>query len=355
MLQFLLIKWVILLFYDRPIKKLEYTIKRFLVGSLKDSDIKVQRSTNPHLNYILLFFAKTLGTLKHIKSEFLHGKEIKSEVNLAGEIQWKLLDKKIPKVPSLQIIAKSISAAEIGWDSYDVITHWDNHYIYVGDATGHGVGAGFIMMMVNALVSGYSKVTHKWNHILALTNDIIKPRVKANLLMSMLMVRWDEKQQKMYMTWAGHEYLMIYKHLEQKCYKIKSGGVALGMTKNVHKLLKEREISFEPNDVIILYSDGITEAIDKPKRDGTENMFGEDLLVRVIEESPNIGKHEIKTARSIFKNISIALSKFMGYKFVQLDDVTLVTIQYESPQYVQADDCSEEMWEDFITEWKWTK
>jgi serine phosphatase RsbU (regulator of sigma subunit) len=136
---------------------------------------------------------------------------------------------------------------------------------------------------------------------------------------------------------------MIYKHLEQKCYKIKSGGVALGMTKNVHKLLKEREISFEPNDVIILYSDGITEAIDKPKRDGTENMFGEDLLVRVIEESPNIGKHEIKTARSIFKNISIALSKFMGYKFVQLDDVTLVTIQYESPQYVQADDCSEEM------------
>jgi hypothetical protein len=108
------IKTIIFTFYDKPIRHLEYTIKRFLVGSLKDSDIKVQRTSNPHLNYILLFFTKTLGTLKHIKSEFLHGKEIKSEVNLAGEIQGKLLDKKIPKIPNLQIVAKSIPAGEIG-------------------------------------------------------------------------------------------------------------------------------------------------------------------------------------------------------------------------------------------------
>jgi serine phosphatase RsbU (regulator of sigma subunit) len=45
------------------------------------------------------------------------------------------------------------------------------------------------------------------------------------------------------------------------------------MTKNIHKLLKEREIQFEKNDIIILYSDGITEAIDRPKKDGKEHMF----------------------------------------------------------------------------------
>lgn len=353
--QFFIIKIIIYFFYDKPINHLEYTIKKFLVWSLKDSDIKMHRTFNPHLNYILLFFTKTIWTLKNIKSEFLHGKEIKSEVNLAGEIQGKLLGKKLPNVPHLQIIAKSIPAWEIGGDSYDVITQWDNHYIYVWDATGHWVWAGFIMMMVNALVSWYAKVTDKWSHILALTNDIIKPRVKANLLMSMLMIRWNEKTQKMYMTWAGHEYLMIYKHAEKKCFKIKSWWVALGMTKNIHKLLKEREIAFEPNDVIVLYSDGITEAINQSKRDGNESMFGEELLVRTIEESPEIGVHKLRTARSIFKNISIALSQHMWYKHVQLDDVTLATIQYESEQYIQADDCSEEMWEDFITEWKWTK
>lgn len=354
-MQFTCIVLIVYGFYDKPIRQLEYNIKRFLVWSLKDSDMKFKKTSNPHLNYVLLFFSKTLFTLKHIKSEFLHGKEIKSEVDLAWELQEKLLKKKLPQVPELEIVAKSKPAAEIGWDSYDVIQQWDNYYIYVWDATGHGVGAGFIMMMVNALVSGFSQVTEKWNHILALTNDIIKPRVKANLLMSMLMLRWNPKEKRIFMTGAGHEYLMIYKQAQKKCFKIKSWGVALGMTKNIHKLLQEREISFEPNDVIVLYSDGITEAINKSKKDGTEEMFGEELLIRSIEDAPAIGTHKLKTARSIFKNISIQLSKFMGYQHIQLDDVTLVTIQYKSSQYNSADDCSEEMHEDFVTEWKWEK
>ncbi len=125
------------------------------------------------------------------------------------------------------------------------------------------------------------------------------------------------------------------------------------MIKDAAKLLKEREVSFEPNDVIVLYSDGVTEAINQNKKDGNERMFGEELLVKAIEESPNIDG--IKTARSIFKNISISLSKFMGYQHVQLDDITLVTIQYISPEYKRENDCSEEMTEDFITEWKWGK
>ena len=349
--EFFFISFIINHFYNKPLKNLEITIKRFIVGSLKPEHLKFRPTINPHLNYILLFFGKTLNTLKNIKSEFIHGKEIKSEVDLGKEIQGKLLNKKLLKVPELEIVAKSRPAGEIGGDSFDVIQQWNNHYIYVGDATGHGVGAGFIMMMVNALVSGYAKVTKKWNHILALTNDVIKPRVKANLLMSMLLVRWDSEQKRMYMTGAGHEYLMIYKHAEKKCFKIKSWWVALWMAKNIHKLLKEREVAFAPNDVIILYSDGITEAINQGSRDGNESMFGEDRLIQAIEDAPDI--QGIKTARSIFKNISITLSKFMGYRHIQLDDITLATIQYTSPLYNKDDDCSPEMEDDFITEWKW--
>lgn len=125
------------------------------------------------------------------------------------------------------------------------------------------------------------------------------------------------------------------------------------MAKNIHKILKEQEISFEQNDVIVLYSDGITEAINKPTKDGSESMFGENMLIRAIEDAPNIGIAQIKTARSIFKNISISLSKFMGYKHVQLDDITLATIQYISPEYNKDEDCSIETEDDFITEWKW--
>ena len=180
-IEFFISIFIIHLYYEKPLKKLEYFIKKFLVWSLKEEKLDI-KSANPHIKYIVLFFSKTLETLKNIKSEFIHGKEIKSEIDLAGEIQEKLLHKAIPDVPYLEIIGKSKPAAEIGWDSFDIIPQKDNYYIYVWDATGHGVGAWFIMVMVNALVSAFSKVTVKGNHILTLTNEIVKPNINADAI-----------------------------------------------------------------------------------------------------------------------------------------------------------------------------
>ncbi len=283
----------------------------------------------------------------------MHGKDIKSEVNLASELQWKLLKKKLLEVPSLNIVARSTPAWEVGGDSYDIIMQNDNYYIYVWDATGHGVWAWFVMVMVNALIAGFSKIYASWADILASTNDILKPRIKSNILMSMLLVRWDEKQQRIFMTWAWHEYLLIYKNKSEKCHMIKSWGLALGMTKNIHKLLKEREIQFEKNDVIVLYSDGITEAIDRPQKDGKEKMFGEQKLIEAIEEAPNMKWKKHKSAISVFNNITIELSKHMWYKYAQLDDITLTTIHYKDEYYNKEDDFSTKIADDFITEWNW--
>jgi len=79
------------------------------------------------------------------------------------------------------------------------------------------------MIMVNTLISAFAKIHTSGAQILANTNELLKPRVKANLLMSLLMLRWNEKTKKIYMTGAGHEYLMIYKNKQKKCFKIKSG------------------------------------------------------------------------------------------------------------------------------------
>ncbi|NVP18022.1 serine/threonine-protein phosphatase [Candidatus Gracilibacteria bacterium] len=332
---------------------MELTIKHFLVGNLKDSEIDFGKTPNIHLNYALSFFGKTLNTLKNIKDEFIHGKEIKGEVELGKEIQGKMLTKKHVEVPSFEIVAKSKPAGEIGGDSYDIIEQDENYYIYVGDATGHGVGAGFIMIMVNALVSGFSKIYKSGATVLIKTNEILKPRVKANLLMSMLLIRWNEKEKRLFMTGAGHEYLMIYKQALGKTFRIKSGGVAIGMIKDISKLIKEQEIKFEVGDILVLYSDGITEAINRPKRDGFEELFGENRLEEAINTAPNMNGKKYKSARSIFNNITINLSKFMGYKPTQLDDVTLAVIQYKTPDYKKEEDFPDEIAKDFITEWNW--
>ncbi len=353
LIEFFIIIALVNKYFYTPILKLEFTIKNFLVWNLKNTNIEFKKSLNPHLNYTISFFAKTLNTLKNIKDEFIHGKEIKWEVELGKEIQGKMLTKKLIEVPWLDVIVKSKPAWEIGWDSYDIIKEWNNYFIYVWDATGHWVWAWFIMIMVNALISGFSKVYKNWASILSKTNEILKPRVKANLLMSLLLVRWDIVEKRLFMTWAWHEYLMIFKYKQNKVFRIKSGWVALWMIKDISKLLKEKELQFEENDIIVMYSDWITEAINKPAKDGTESMFLEKRLENTILNSPNVNWKKYKSARGVFNNITIELSKFMWYKHVQLDDVTLAVIHYKPKDFDPNIDFSAKINDDFITEWNW--
>lgn len=351
----ILIVYFIQKFYDKPIKQLKYFIHMFYIWKLKWEKIEISKSVNKDLNTISDSIVDILNRLRNIKDEFIHGKAIKWEVELAKEIQWKTFEKKLQNIPSLKIIANTKPAWEIGWDSYDIIKNNDNqnYYIYVWDATWHWVWAWLIMMMVNSLVAWFSKVYIKWNQIMSAANQILKPRVKANLLMTVLLLRWNEEQKRLFMTWAWHEYLMVYKQENKKCYKIRSWWLALWMIKDISKLLKEKEISFVPWDIAILYSDWITEAINRPKRDWTEIMFWEDNLVKAIEEAPNMKWKEYKTARSIYNNITIHLSKFMWYKPLQLDDVTLAVIQYKTEDYIEENDFSDEIVDDLLAEWKW--
>jgi hypothetical protein len=82
-------------------------------------------------------------------------------------------------------------------------------------------------------------------------------------------------------------------------------------------------------------------------------MFWEDRLIQAIEESPNVEWKDYKSAKSVFKNITIELSKFMWYKYDQLDDITLVVAQYKPNDYDITKDFSEHISDELVTEWNW--
>lgn len=352
-IQLLLIIFLIKKSFWEPLNELNQTIREFMSGSNKNKDIKINTNIlNPQVRFTLSFFDFILNSIKNIKNEFLSGKAIKSEVQLATELQEKLLNKKLEKIPSIEVIAKSKPAGEIGWDSYDVIKEWDNYYIYVWDATWHWVWAGFVMVMVNALISWFAKIFKSWSQILWYTNEIIKPRIKSNILMTLLMIRWDQNQKRLFMTWAWHEYLLIYKHKLNKCFMVKSWWMALWMTKNIHKILKEQEIKFEENDIIVMYTDWITEAINQNLKDWNEQMFTEKRLIEAINQAPNVNWQNFKSAKSVFNNITIELSKFMWYKYRQYDDITLVVLHYKWEKEIE-NDFTLEIPKEFITEWNW--
>ncbi len=327
----------------KPIRSLKKEIAFFLTGSKQGSSLVVS-NMNPDVRFVINFFNKSLEILKNFKEEFKAGRILKSEVEFASEIQRHVLKKPTIVVPSIDIVTDTKSATEVGGDSYDIIQQGDNYYIYIGDVTGHGVAAGFVMMIVNALISGFSKIVENSADILARTNEIVKPRVKSNMLMTLLMIRWNEKEKKMYMTGAWHEYLIVYKASQKKAFKLKSWWVALGMTKNISKILKETQIAVEKDDLIVLYTDGITEA--RNGKNESDMMLGIDRLMEIIETTP------MKTAQGIFNNITIELSKFMGYGHRQFDDITLIAMHYKGDRVIE-NNVSPEISTQFITEWNW--
>jgi serine phosphatase RsbU (regulator of sigma subunit) len=80
-------------------------------------------------------------------------------------------------------------------------------------------------MMANALISGYAKVYTTGYDILVGANAILTPRIPQNMLMTCVLLRWDDTDEKMYMTGAGHEHVLIYRKNTDTVEKIKTGGI----------------------------------------------------------------------------------------------------------------------------------
>ena len=339
---------IVYLAYIWPVQVLNQSIAKFYAG-VEDPKMNAN-SLSKGMNFVITFFIKSLQILKVFKQELRDGRKLRSEVEIASEIQRHVIANEDTKVPSLEIALATTPASEVGWDSLDIITgKEDNYYIYVGDVTGHGVPSGFVMMMVNALISAF--VTEEINgaRVLSETNRILKPRIKQNMMMTCVMLRWNEKEKKLYYTGAWHEYLLVYKAVEDKVYKIKSGWVALGMVRDSSKSLKEQQILFERNDVVILYTDGITEARYRSEQNWL--LFGIDRIVESIMKVP------VKTAENIFRQMTIDLSAFMGYRHKQFDDITFFAARFlsisEETEGVTMNDLPSKIDVSHITEWNW--
>lgn len=308
--------------YIEPINRLTQDIARFMTGIQDNPEMRAD-AWSDGMNKVTEFFIKSLQILKVFKQELRDGRKLRSEVDIASEIQKQTLDQQNVLVPDLTIAMATTPASEVGGDSFDIIKWKDNnYYIYVGDVTGHGVPSWFVMMMVNALISAFSLSESNWANILAKTNTILKPRIKQNMMMTCVMLRWDAIAKSMYYTGAGHEFILVYKAKDNKVFKIKSGGVALGMTKDSTKILREQQILFAPGDIILIYSDGISEARYRSEQNGI--LFSVDRIIASIE------KLEVKSAENIFKKVTIDLSSWMGYKYIQYDDISLVIVEYNA-------------------------
>ncbi len=311
-----LLYFILVYLYEivRPLRAILDEMKALLAGKKYH---RIYSKRTDEIGIIAHFFNEVTKSFEKVSTDIKEGKRMLGELEIASSIQTAILPPSNPQVPGLDIDAKTRPAVELGGDNFDFITVGDNTFIYIGDVTGHGVPAAIIMTMVNTLVHTLAENFKSPYDIVVNTNRQIKLRIKSTMFMTMLMLRWDHTKEKMSYVGAGHEHLLVYRAGSGKCEVRAAGGIALGMVSDNSKLVKEIDLSLDKDDVVILYTDGLTEG-----RNMAGEMYTLERLVKAVELYASQYSSD-----GIVHHVALDYSRFVE-NHKQDDDVTLIAMKY---------------------------
>lgn len=238
-----------------------------------------------------------------------------SEMELAKRIQTALLPNE-EKMRGFEIAAIMSPAREVGGDYYDIIeTKEGDKWITMGDVSGHGVDSGLIMMMVQTSIFGTVNNGHdrKPSYILEMANTVIREnisRLGSNHYMTIMAIQFTETQ----MTLAGkHQDIIIYRASQNKTEIIPTKGTWLGIADDIGDYMKDQTVDIEDGDLIVLFTDGITEA-----ENTAGEMYGQMRLENALNEYADL------PVGTILEKIITDVNE---YQQEQLDDMTLIVIR----------------------------
>lgn len=261
---------------------------------------------------------------KLIKQEYFLRSDLKTardalwgEMEVAKQIQTALLPR-VHELPGYKIAAAMLPAEEVGGDYYDIIeAEHGETWLAIGDVSGHGVESGLIMMMTQTSLDttinrspGLSPST-----LLGYVNAVIRrniSRLGADRYMTLTAIRLEQDR----MVFAGkHQDILVYRANRAATDVVATHGGWIGVVDDLRPHLEDHAVSLEGGDVVLLYTDGITEATD-----ASGEMFGEERLRQALT------RHATGRVEDVVANIVREVREHMAE---QDDDLTVVALRRE--------------------------
>jgi len=246
--------------------------------------------------------------------ERLEKRRMEEELKVASEIQMRLQPFSPPKLNGWDMTGVSFPCREIGGDYYDFIHRKrDSHLIVaVGDVSGKGTGAALLMSSLHAAVRAQSQTRASISEIMGEINQYIFENSPSNKFLTLFYGGLDPETGTLTYSNGGHN-APIFVRRSGDVERLDTGGLPIGMMQGV--AYQEASVAFEVGDVLVIYSDGITESINE-----REEEFDEERLIEVVKN--NLGR----SASGIRDRIDEALSRFVGTT-APVDDMTLMIIK----------------------------
>jgi len=271
-----------------------------------------------------VIIAVSINYVRHklIKQEFFLRTELRKardalwgEMELAKKIQTSILPKN-GRLGEYQIAAVMKPASEVGGDYYDFFeTESGEKWATIGDVSGHGVDSGLVMMMTQTSIfsilnrtSGYSP-----SKMLSSINSVIRKnifRLDMKRYMTLIALKLGEKK----LTVAGkHQDILIMRSRSRKVEVVSTNGTWIGIADKIGDFTKDHEIKISKGDMILLFTDGASEAAD---RDG--ELFGDERIIQSFKKNSSLPINEI---------IQAILNEIDEFQAEQDDDITLMIIK----------------------------
>jgi serine phosphatase RsbU (regulator of sigma subunit) len=278
-----------------------------------DSPHFVHEFTKDDLNLLTVMANVAAIRIEHTRlaeveqAERLFAKELQQ----AAEIQQGLLPTKAPQLPGLDLAGYNASCRTVGGDYYDFFPYADGRVgMLVGDVAGKGMPAALLMSSLQARVQVLFEEPSDLAALVTRLNRIIVSNCPANRFISFFIAVLDSKTGELTYVNAGHNPPLLA-HGDGTVEKLECTGLVLGIFAT--SKYEQKSCRLEPGDVMVLFSDGVTEAC----RPDVDEEFGEDRLAQTLVELRN------GSAQSIIESINQRVQDFTAGS-PPADDITLV-------------------------------
>lgn len=252
----------------------------------------------------------------HLRSDLKTARDaLWGEMEVAKRIQTSLLPK-LHEVNGYRIAASMFPADEVGGDYYDVIESGNGEtWLTIGDVSGHGVESGLIMMMTQTSI--FTTVNRaagqRPSEVLVGVNRVLRKnisRLGADRYVTCMALNLGTNR----ITFAGkHQDLLIWRARTGTIERVSNDGVWLGLVDDITGLLPDDTRPIEEGDVVLLYTDGVTEAMNAQRE-----LFGEERLCEALARTARLDVDQI---------VDGVVQAVWGFMQRQRDDISVVAVK----------------------------
>jgi len=238
---------------------------------------------------------------------------MQQELKMAYDIQSKLLPTSPPSIPGFQLAGRSLAARNVGGDYFDYFASGDRYAICLGDVSGKGMPAALLMACTQATVRGQMLLESPVAQCIERANKLLYGITESDKFVTLFFALLDPVTRRLTYTNAGHNPPILLS--DTKALPLDVGGLVLSILPA--SPYQEAEVELHSGDLLVIYSDGFSEAMNRRFEE-----FGEDRLLEVVTEARDLSPAEV------IERAFEVVQQYSG-DAPQTDDMTMVVLKVE--------------------------